>query len=127
RTTFSLPSSMRGKRVALHLDGVNYRANVWLNGRRIAPADSVAGTYRLHEIDITKDVKTTGSNALAFEISAPDVTDLAMTWVDWNPAPPDKDMGLWRRVYLTASGAVLLRNPHVFASVDTATLKTADL
>lgn len=122
RTTFELPTSMRGKHVALHFDGINYRANVWLNGRVIARSDSVAGTYRLYGFDVTDLVKKTGTNVLAVEVSAPDVTDLAMTWVDWNPAPPDKDMGLWRPVYLTASGAIALRYPHVITRVDPSAL-----
>ena len=122
RTTFELPASMRGKHVALHFDGINYRANVWLNGSLIARSDSVAGTYRLYELDITDVVRKAGLNVLAVEVSAPDVTDLAMTWVDWNPAPPDKDMGVWRAVYLTASGAVALRYPHVITRVDPSAL-----
>ncbi len=126
RTTFELPASMRGKYVALHFDGINYRANVWVNGQLIARSDSVAGTYRLYELDVTDVVKKTGTNAVAVEVSAPDVTDLAMTWVDWNPAPPDKDMGVWRSVYLTASGVVALRYPHVVTRVDPSTL-TAEL
>lgn len=126
RKTFELPESMRGKHVALHFDGINYRANIWLNGRVIGRSDSVAGTYRLYEFDISDVVKKSGINVLAVEVSAPEVTDLAMTWVDWNPAPPDKDMGLWRPVYLTASGGVALRYPHVVTRVDSATL-SADL
>jgi exo-1,4-beta-D-glucosaminidase len=33
--------------------------------------------------------------------------------VDWNPLPPDKNMGLWRDVHLTATGPVALRFPAV--------------
>jgi len=47
-----------------------------------------------------------------------DGNSLAITFVDWNPAPPDKNMGLWREVYLTASGAVALRHPAVLSRVD---------
>src|SRR5207244_1821275 len=61
------------------------------------------------------------------EVTAPDVLDLGMTWVDWNPAPPDKDMGLWRPVYLTASGPVTVRYPQVISTVDTASLESAEL
>jgi len=43
---------------------------------------------------------------------------LAITFVDWNPAPPDKNMGLWREVYLTTSGPVAVRNPAVLAKVE---------
>src|SRR5439155_24646644 len=65
RKTFELPATMRGKHVALHFDGINYRANVWLNGRQIARSDSVAGTYRFYELDVTDVVKKTGTNVLA--------------------------------------------------------------
>jgi exo-1,4-beta-D-glucosaminidase len=43
---------------------------------------------------------------------------LALTWVDWNPSPPDKDMGLWQPVYLTTSGPLLLRRPFVENKLD---------
>ena len=36
RTTFRVPAAMRGKRVTLHFDGINYRANIWLNGQALA-------------------------------------------------------------------------------------------
>ncbi len=55
---------------------------------------------------------------LAVQVWAPTENSLAITFVDWNPAPPDKNMGLWRDVYLTASGPVALRYPAVFAKVD---------
>ena len=48
---------------------------------------------------------------LAVQVFAPTDNDLAITFVDWNPAPPDKNMGLWRDVYLTTSGPVALRYP----------------
>jgi exo-1,4-beta-D-glucosaminidase len=30
---------------------------------------------------------------LAVETFAPTEKDLGINWVDWNPCPPDKDMG----------------------------------
>ena len=48
-------------------------------------------------------------------------------WVDWNPTPADKNMGLWGPVYLTESGPIALRNPHVVPALDLATLDTATL
>src|SRR5262249_29249165 len=49
------------------------------------------------------------------------------TFVDWNPAPPDKNMGLWRDVYLTTSGPVALRYPTVVSRVNTPTNDSAQL
>src|ERR1700730_1864221 len=33
RTQFRIPASYHGKNVWLHLDGLNFRANIWLNGQ----------------------------------------------------------------------------------------------
>ena len=48
---------------------------------------------------------------LAVETFAPTEKDLGINWVDWNPCPPDKDMGLWGAVDLVATGAVTVRSP----------------
>jgi exo-1,4-beta-D-glucosaminidase len=127
RTTFRVPAAMRGRRITLHFDGINYRANVWLNGQRLADSTAVAGTYRRYEFDITEAVKSNTINALAVEVFAPTPPDLQTTWVDWNPSPPDKDMGIWQPAYLAASGNVVVRYPAVVSHVDTATLRSADL
>ncbi|HWC74082.1 MAG TPA: beta galactosidase jelly roll domain-containing protein, partial [Gemmatimonadales bacterium] len=126
RTTFRLSRSS-GRHAVLHFDGVNYRANIWLNGRRLADSGAVAGTYRRYEYDITDALSASGSNVLAVEIWAPTPLDLQTTWVDWSPSPPDKDMGLWQPVYITTSGDVVIRYPAVVSRVDTATLGSADL
>jgi exo-1,4-beta-D-glucosaminidase len=65
RTTFRVPAAMRGKRITLNFDGINYRANVWLNGRRLADSTMVAGTYRRYELDVTDAVNAAGTNVLA--------------------------------------------------------------
>ena len=49
---------------------------------------------------------------------SPTDTDLAITFVDWNPAPPDKNMGIFRDVDITTSGPVALRYPSVVSKVD---------
>ncbi len=112
RTEFALPPGAAGKRLWLHLDGVNFRFDAWLNGRRIADAAKTGGAYRAHVIDVT-GVATPGANALAVRVSAPTPTDLAITFVDWNPMPPDKLMGLYRPASLTSTGPVALRHPQV--------------
>ena len=127
RTTFRVPATMNGKRVTLHLDGVNYRANVWLNGHRIADSTQIVGTYRRHELDVTDQVKRSGTDVLAIEIFAPLPADLQTTWVDWNPSPPDKDMGMWQPAYLTASGDVVVRYPEVISRVDSIAPHAAQL
>ena len=112
RTQFRLPRGFAGHPVALHLDGVNYRADVWLNGKQLATKNDVAGTWRLYELNLAGALSS-GENVLAIEVFPPTENDLAITWVDWAPSPPDKNTGLFRDVYLTSSGAVQLRFPYV--------------
>ncbi|HWG37359.1 MAG TPA: glycoside hydrolase family 2 protein [Terriglobales bacterium] len=112
RTEFQLPSGFAGKTVWLDFKGINYRANIWLNGHQLASAGEAQGTFRRFEYEVTSAVQA-GANALAVEVFAPRVQDLAITFVDWNPMPPDKDMGLWGKVELRASGPVAIRNPWV--------------
>ncbi len=127
RTEFHVPREHRGQSIRLHFGGINYRASIWINGRQIASSSEVAGTYRTYEFDVSQALEFGKQNVLAVEVSAPTEKDLAINWVDWNPAPPDKDMGLWREVYLTFAGPVVLRNPQVVSHVDAATLASAEL
>ncbi|HKA00501.1 MAG TPA: glycoside hydrolase family 2 TIM barrel-domain containing protein, partial [Candidatus Solibacter sp.] len=111
RTAFTLPD-YHGKIVWLGLDGINFRANVWLNGKQIADAKKIAGAWRLFALDVTSAVKP-GDNALAIEIFPPAPGDLGITFVDWNPLPPDKLMGIWRDVWIAATGPAAIRYPSV--------------
>jgi exo-1,4-beta-D-glucosaminidase len=117
RKEFILPNVYAGKTVWLNFRGINYRANIFLNGKQIANSNDVAGAWRSYEFNITSAV-TPGTNVLAVQVWAPTENSLAITFVDWNPLPPDKNMGLWREVYLTATGPVALRHPAVFSRVD---------
>ena len=118
RTAFKVPSSFQRKTVWLHFGGVNYRANVWLNGHQIANSKEMAGTWRVFEFDVTQSAIPGGENTLAVEIFPPQANDLAITFVDWAPTPPDKCMGIWREVYLATSGPVALRDPQVITHLD---------
>jgi exo-1,4-beta-D-glucosaminidase len=117
RKQFTVPNLYIGKTVWLNFGGINYRANIFLNGKQIANSNDVAGAWRTYEFNVTSAIKQ-GANVLAVQVWAPTENNLAITFVDWNPAPPDKNMGLWREVYLTTSGPVTLRNPAVISKVD---------
>jgi exo-1,4-beta-D-glucosaminidase len=126
RTEFNVPADAERNIEWLNFLGINYRANIWVNGQKIADAYDVAGTYRAYEFNVTKFLKPRKSNALALEVFAPEKYDLGITWVDWNPTPPDKDMGIWKEVFLTSSGPVAVRNPFVASKLDAA-YKSAEL
>jgi exo-1,4-beta-D-glucosaminidase len=126
RTEFAAPNSAGKSAAWLHFLGINYRANVWLNGTKIADRADVAGAYRTFEFRIDRLLKEDGANALAVEVFAPEKNDLGLTWVDWNPTPPDKDMGIWREVFLSQTGDVSLRRPFVGSKLG-ADYKSAEL
>ena len=118
RNSFAVPSTYAGKTAWLNFKGINYRANVFLNGKQIASTDDIAGAWRTYELNVTAALKPGRENVLAVQVFAPTENDLAITFVDWNPAPPDKNMGLWREVYLTTSGPVALRYPTVVSKLN---------
>src|SRR3954449_4812849 len=118
RKVFTLPASYKGKTIWLDFGGINYRANIFLNGKQIAKKDDVAGAWRTYEFNITDTVLLGKSNVLAVEIFSPTDRDLAITFVDWNPAPPDKNMGLFREVSVHTSGPVAVRYPTVVSKLD---------
>jgi exo-1,4-beta-D-glucosaminidase len=126
RTEFTVPAELDQKTKWLHFLGINYRANIWINGKKIVDAKEVAGTFVTFEFDITKLLRAGAPNAVALEIFAPGKSDLGITWVDWNPTPADKDMGIWKEVFLTSSDEVSVRNPFVSPKLD-ADFKTASL
>ena len=126
RTEFTLPAGDVQKTEWLNFLGINYRANIWINGHKLADANDVAGTYRSYEFDVSKYLQPGSVNAIALEVFAAGKYDLGITWVDWNPTPPDKDMGIWKEVFLRSSGDVAVRNPFVAAKLDVQ-YRTAEL
>ncbi|HTX42374.1 MAG TPA: glycoside hydrolase family 2 protein [Acidobacteriaceae bacterium] len=127
RKEFALPAADKGRTLWLHFGGINYRADVWVNGKKIADQSQVAGAYRTYDFDITGVAEPGKPNVIAVETWAPGPKDLGINWVDWNPAPPDKDMGLWGDVTLGTTGPVTLRSPMAVTHFTDASLSEADL
>src|ERR1700691_651079 len=127
RTEFNAPAAPESERKWLHFGGINYRGEVWLNGHKIADGTTVAGAYRTYDFDVTEVLKPGAKNVLAVETFAPTEKDLGINWVDWNPCPPDKDMGLWGAVDLVSTGMVTLRSPLAVTHFTDDSLHTAEL
>ncbi|MGA8223859.1 MAG: beta galactosidase jelly roll domain-containing protein [Candidatus Acidiferrales bacterium] len=127
RTEFRFPENFMDRQLSLHFGGINYRANIWLNGIQLVRANEVAGTFRTYDFNVTPLLSSGKPNVLLVQTFAPTERDLAITWVDWNPSPPDKNMGLWREVYLQATGPVTIRYPEVVTHFPYASLAEADL
>src|ERR1700722_12907982 len=127
RTEFTLASNFDKRHVWLYFGGINNHANIWLNGHQIASAKDVAGAYQTYEFDVSPFIIRGQQNAIAVETIAQTEKDLGINWVDWNPAPPDKEMGLWREVYLQDSGPVRIRYPQVVTHFPSTSLEQANL
>ncbi|MBV8052195.1 MAG: beta galactosidase jelly roll domain-containing protein, partial [Acidobacteriaceae bacterium] len=127
RKAFTIPAADKGKTIWLDFNGINYRANIWVNGKQIANLEQVAGAWRTYEFNITDIAQAGAENAVAVQVWAPGQNDLAITFVDWNPAPPDKNMGLWRNVEIKTSGPVALRYPAAVSHLNSPDNSAAEL
>ncbi len=142
RTTFTAPAS---DFTTLEFPGINYRAEIWLNGELVADSRQVSGMYTAHEFNVTRWIKKGALNALAVKVTPErkiqDVTgvELADSWFDWlnwkylgykgpkekNPWAgvsfvPDRNAGIWKPVYLRATGSVLLNGALVTSKLSLA-------
>jgi exo-1,4-beta-D-glucosaminidase len=127
RKEFTVPGGPGLTHTWLEFDGINYRANIWLNGQKIGDAGQIFGAYRRFTIDVTAHVKRTEKNVLAVEVFPPKPGEPTIGWVDWSPEPPDKAMGLFRDIRVRATGDVSIENPFVITKLDLAAFKEARL
>jgi exo-1,4-beta-D-glucosaminidase len=96
RSEFTLDEGAQGTHTLLRINGMIPSADVWLNGNLVADQATVAGAYPVHELDVTRWIHA-GTNTLALRVHPGDPrTSLSIGWVDWNPSPPDNNMGPWR-------------------------------
>jgi exo-1,4-beta-D-glucosaminidase len=110
----------------LAFDGINYAANIWLNGRQLADTKQVYGAFRRFRFNVSEFVKK-GDNVLAVEVVPPGPGDFSTGFVDWNPPAPDRNMGIFRPVMLRHCKNVSIDNPFIKTDLDTDTLDRAYL
>jgi exo-1,4-beta-D-glucosaminidase len=149
RTTFQTPSERAV--YLLEFPGINYRAEVWLNGHLITGTKQLVGMYSAHELNVTAWIDPGHSNGLAVKVTPEraiqDVNgvELADSWFDWlnwkylgyqGPRGenthgisfvPDRNAGIWKPVYLKISGAVTLAHPFVSTDVSLSPSTSAKL
>lgn len=148
RTRFEAPAQASGKRLLLTFNGVNYAAEVWLNGEKLG---DIKGAFMRGRFDVTGKLAP-GANVLAVKVSPPPHPGLAHeesltagvgenggmmaldgpTFVasegwDWIPSVRDRNTGLWQDVVLTASGPARLGDPHVVTTLPKADNSQADV
>jgi exo-1,4-beta-D-glucosaminidase len=126
RTEFEISEADANKIARLQFAGINYSADIWLNGEQLAARNMVVGAFRVHELDVSGRLPA-GQNVLAVAVHPPQPGDFTIGFVDWNPRPPDNNMGIWRPVTLRLTGDVTLNDVVVQTDVDLETLQSADI
>jgi len=109
----------------LCFDGLNYYADIYLNGVQIASSDTTAGVFIKRSYDVTNLIEN--ENKLEVSLKKATVGDLNIGFVDWNPNPFDASMGIVRPVHLYATGSVAVEEVYVKPHLDLDGFKTADL
>ena len=128
RTTFTAPADYRTYQ--LDFPGINYRADIWLNGHLVADSREIVGMYNHHRLDVTPWIAKGAANTLAVKVTPEraiqDVSgvELADSWYDWinwrylgyqgpgknagngNSFVPDRNAGIFKPVRLRAFGPV---------------------
>ena len=126
KTSFDLADIPEDSIAILAFDGINYKADIWLNGTQIAGSNTVEGPFRRFKFEVS-DSLIQGKNILAVEVFPPHPGQFSIGFVDWNPKPPDQNMGIFRPVNLTFVDKVKIENPFIKTKLDLNTLKHADL
>ena len=112
RTEFLLEEEEAAPTVLVGFDGINYKADIWVNGRKVAGKEDVTGAFRRFRFDITEEVQPS-TNVLALEVTPPGPGDFSTGFVDWNIDPPDNNMGIFREVTLYVNRGVSIEHPFV--------------
>jgi beta-galactosidase/beta-glucuronidase len=148
RAEFARPATEGRSQVELVLEGINYHAEVWLNGQRLG---EMTGAFERGRFEVGRLLRAQG-NVLAIRVSPvphpgiPNVQSIVLGsglnggameldgptfeasegW-DWNPPMHDRDTGLWQDVHLEASGAVSIGDPQVVTKLPLPDISQADV
>ncbi len=126
RTTFKLTADELKKDVSLRFNGINYRADLWVNGKKVVGMDTFAGTYRMFSFNINPYIQE-GENTVALKMLQHADGEYSIGFVDWNPLPLDRNLGIYREVFLEINDGIKIRNPFVYSKIDTVSKSAADL
>lgn len=123
---FSLNELNKDNHYQLNFEGINYRANIWLNGKQIADTSTIVGAFNRYYLSVDASI-IAGVNHLKVEVFQARSGDYTIGFVDWAPTPPDNNMGIYRDVILKITRAVEIKNTFVYSKVNLKTLKEANL
>ncbi len=148
RNEFKAPKTA-ARRMTLTFEGINYAAEVWLNGKALG---DIKGAFIRGVFDVTDVVKPGQTNVLLVRVSPPPhpgipheqsilggpgenggamvldgPTFMATEGWDWIPAIRDRDTGIWQPVVLTATGVVKIGDVQVITKLPLPDTSKADL
>ena len=147
RCSFPVPEEAEGKRLELLFEGINYKADIWLNGIKIG---NIAGAFTRGRFDITGHVKDTnslyvhiyppanpgipheqspsaggGKNGGALCLDGP--TFICSEGWDWMPGVRDRNIGIWQDVKLIATEGVSFGDTQVITDLPLPDVSSADI
>ena len=147
RTEFQTPTASRNGVQLLNLDGINWKAEVFLNGAHLG---RIEGGFMRGRFDVTGKL-VPGPNALAVRVlrndtpgsckqktlespgknggalGADNPTFHASIGWDWISTIRGRNTGIWNDVYLTTTGAVTLEDPLVTSTLPLLDTSHADI
>ena len=129
---FNLPELKTGEQVWLKFRGINYSANMYLNGKKINP-DTHEGMFLREKYLITSYIEK-GANRLAVLVRPPNPVgapngqggdgvigqSVSMQFTagwDWICPIPDRNTGIWDEVAIEITGPVDLLDPSIQTKV----------
>ncbi len=140
KTQVKLPSAYKGKKVWLTLYGINYRADVLVNGHKVADKEDIVGMFRRFRLNISDYVSVGNDNEIVirtYQVDHPGVPTPGTQLVPmgpprgncadlfqdetlkmsggWDCAPVvrDRNMGIYQKVTIDATDEVTLDFPFV--------------
>ena len=154
RTEVVLPKQYQGKQIWLTFNGINYRADIWVNGNLVADSKETVGMFRRFKLNITPFAKAGAKNCIAVKIHQVDhpgdpepgtqfevfgntrghATDIFKDETlkmsgGWDCAPVvrDRNMGIYQDVFLEATGSVSIEDPYVTTTLPLPDTTRADI
>ena len=149
RTQFTLPPELTGRRLTLIFKGINYHADVWINGEHLG---DITGAFIRGTFDVASRLQAGQPNVIAVRLSPPPhpgipheesikagpgenggwlaldgPTFIASEGWDWIPGIRDRNTGLWQAVELHATGDVRLLDAHVVTTLPLPRTDRADI
>ena len=149
RVEFETPRQSVGHHLSLTFDGINYAAQVWLNGHDLG---LIKGAFVRGSFDVSSFLRPEGPNALAVLIHPPPhpgipqeqsiaggpgenggamcldgPTFVATEGWDWIPAIRDRNMGIWQDVVLSVTDQLRIGDPQIVTRLPLPDTSSADV